>query len=91
MFSRKFSTLFMSMFVVRDGDDVHLNTYRWVEETQQNFIDTSADRKVRRDKVNEAQKHKPTVTCTDKTPENVFQFKYLSSCFTADCRRGPQT
>ena len=66
------------------GLKIHLKACRYVDEAQQNFTGTAAARKVRRDKVDEAQKQGPTVECEEKALENVFSFKYLGSYFTAD-------
>ena len=66
------------------GLKIHLKACRYVDEAQQNFTGTAAERKVRRDKVDEAQKQGPTVECEEKALENVFSFKYLGSYFTAD-------
>ena len=53
-------------------------------QEQQNFMGTLADKKVKRNKVEEAQKRKAAITCEGANLENVFQFKYLGSLFTAD-------
>ena len=66
------------------GVDTHLRSCHYVEEEPQNFTGTLADRKVKRDKVDEAQKLKVAVSCEGKKLENVFSFKYLGSLFTAD-------
>ena len=66
------------------GVRIHLNACRYVASEEQNFAGTLADRKVRRNKIAEAQKQLPSVTCQGAELENVFSFKYLGSLFTAD-------
>ena len=51
---------------------------------QQNFQGTCADRKVRKDKQELAQKAKPKVKCEQSELKNVLRFKYLGSIFSAD-------
>ena len=66
------------------GVKIHLHACRYTPSEEQNFAGTLADRKVRRDKVEEAQKLLPTIKCVKAKLENVFKFKYLGSLFTAD-------
>ena len=54
----------------------------WPDE--QNFVGTCADRKVRENKVEAAQKLKPQVKCEGRALKNVTRFKYLGSIFSAD-------
>ena len=62
---------------------MHLKSCRYVA-TDQNFAGTLTERKVKRNKIEEAQKRKPTISCEGKSLDNVFMFKYLGSLFTAD-------
>ena len=50
----------------------------------QNFAGTCADRKVKADKVEEAQSLKPKIKCEERPLKNVARFKYLGSIFSAD-------
>ena len=49
---------------------------------------TCADRKVKADKVEDAQKLKSKVECEGRSLKNVARFKYLGSIFSADGSQG---
>ena len=68
----------------KHGVKIHLKSCRYVAQGEQNFAGTLADKKVRRDKVEEAQKLKTAIRCEGAKLENVFLFKYLGSLFSAD-------
>ena len=51
---------------------------------QQKFAGTCADRKVKKDKQELAQKSKPKAKCETHELKNVLRFKYLGSIFSAD-------
>ena len=51
---------------------------------QQKFAGTCADRKVKKDKQELAQKSKPKAKCETHELKNVLRFKYLDSIFSAD-------
>ena len=51
---------------------------------QQNFKGTCADKKVKQNKLDQAQKSKAKVKCEHTELKNVFRFKYLGSIFAAD-------
>ena len=69
------------------GVKIHMRKCRH-KPSKQNFIGTCADKKVRDDKMEEAQTQKRRVQCEDEELKNVANFKYLGSIFTAD---GTQT
>ena len=65
------------------GVKVHQRTCHMAPDVQQ-FTGTCAEKKVKKDKLAQAQKAKSQVTCEGSKLENVYQFKYLGSTFTAD-------
>ena len=65
------------------GVKVHARACNYVPE-EQNFTGTCAAKKVRRLKLEEAQKGKHQIQCEGKKLENVYTFKYLGSKFVAD-------
>ena len=68
----------------KHGVKIHLKSCRYAEQNEQNFTGTLADKKVRRIKIEDAQKLKAAITCEGADLENVYKFKYLGSLFTAD-------
>ena len=51
---------------------------------RQDFKGTCAEKKVKRDKLTQAQEQKEKVHCANSELKNVFRFKYLGSIFAAD-------
>ena len=54
------------------------------DEKVQNFTGTLADSTVKTQKLKQAQAQKATVNCGDQALDNVFNFNYLGSLFSAD-------
>ena len=65
------------------GVKIHKNHCLHRPDKQQ-FAGTCADRKVKKDKQELAQKSKPKVKCEHHELKNVLRFKYLGSIFSAD-------
>ena len=71
-------------FKTKFGVKIHL---RWCEHKpapDQNFTGTTADKRVKLNKLIAAQQHKATVKCEGHNLTNVYNFKYLGSIFSAD-------
>ena len=59
---------------------------RWCpfKPNEQRFTGTCAEKRVKKNKLIEAQKHKEKVLCDGTALKNVYMFKYLGSIFSAD-------
>ena len=70
------------------GVKIHISkAHRPNMEKPQDFKGRLADKAVQKLKLEEQQKTRPTVKCENKELENVFQFKYLGSIFSANAEQ----
>ena len=60
------------------------NCSKFLQEEDQNFTGTVAERKAKLQQKVRQQKQRPTVKCEGEKLDNVFLFKYLGSIFAAD-------
>ena len=66
------------------GVKIHMRWCDFKPDEDQNFTGTCAEKRVKQNKLQEAQKAKRKVFCDGIELENVYTFKYLGSIFSAD-------
>lgn len=70
------------------GVRIHVSkSYKLNSEKPQDFQDKLTDEAVRKQKLEEQQKQRPTIMCEEEELENVYQFTYLGSVFPANAEQ----